>query len=245
VDTHTDGSALTRRTQLRARLQAIAATPGGRAWLAPRWPDGVPTFKQSDTHDDAQLDAIEAVVQQAEAHLAIPFGDHDLDQTAAPEPAAPSAAVIRPDWRRPADGRKLSDKAADRLRESVVSLENPVREWVSHRLAEAQANGRPVAVDRQHTERSKAVIRALVAAARCLDERWPDDEEYLRVLLAAALRSDVAQFPITALGAAFASLTLTEATRFADLLEAAYDGAEIPITFADDGTPMLVLDTAA
>ena len=234
-----------RRTQLRARLQTIAATPGGKQWLAPRWPDGVATFKQSDEHTDLELDAIEAVVQQAEAHLAIPFGDHDLDQPPAPEPAAPSAAVIRPDWRRPADGRKLSDKAANTLRDSVVSLENPVREWVSHRLAEAQANGRPVAIDRQHTERSKAVIRALVAAARCLDERWPDDEEYLRVLLAAALRSDVAQFPITALGAAFASLTLTEATRFAELLEAAYDGAEIPITFAEDGTPMLVLDTAA
>jgi len=249
INTHTDGSALTRRTQLRARLQAISATPGGKAWLAPRWPDGVPTFKQSDTHDAAQLDAIEAVVQQAEAHLAIPFGEHDMTPGVMPAPevvpATPTAPIARPDWRRPADGRKLSETASEKIRGSVLSLQPEVRTWVADRLNEAIAYGRPVVIDRQHTERSRAVIRSLVAASQCLHTHWDGDDDYLRILVAAALQTDVAQFPGISIGAAFASLTTDEATRFAQVLERALDGHDIAVTFADDGTARLVLDTAA
>lgn len=233
-----------RRTQLRARLQAIAAAEGGKQWMLQRWPEGVPTFKQSDTHSDAQLDAIEAVVQRAEAHLALPFGEHDMTPVETPAPA-PKAPVVRPDWRRPADGRKLDEAATEATRATVLNLPDEQGAWVSARLNEALAFGRPVVIDKQHTERSRAVIRALVAAVKCLHAHWEGDDDYLRVLVAAALRTDVAEFPGTSLGAGFASLTIDEATHFATVLEHALDGVDIPVTFADDGTARFVLDTAA
>ncbi len=59
------------------------------------------------------------------------------------------------------------------------------------------------------------------------------------------MQTDIAQFPGTALGAAFATLTIDEAQRFAQVLERALGGEDIPVTFADDGTARLVLDTAA
>ena len=242
ANTHTDGSALTRRNQLRARLQAIIACDGGVAWLRANWPAGVPTFKQSEHHDSTQLDIIEAVVRQAETQFSIGFGEHD--STPVPE-VVPVTPVARPDWRRPADGRKLSETASEKIRGSVLSLQPEVKTWVADRLNEAIAYGRPVVIERQHTERSRAVIRSLVAASQCLHTHWESDDDYLRILVAAALQTDVAQFPGTALGAAFASLTIDEATRFAQVLERAVTGTDIPITFADDGTARLVFDTAA
>jgi len=233
-----------RRTQLRARIQTVITADGGKAWLTARWPDNVPTFKQADTHTDTQLDEIEQVVTQAEAHFAIGFAPHDQTRPSEPAPT-PEPAPARTDWVRPADGRKLSDAATTRLRESIHSLEASVRDWLQQRLIEAQQTGRTIVIDGKQTERSRAIIRSIIAAARCIDSVWVGDEEYVRTLLAAALRSDSALFPTNTIGAAFASLTTTEATRFAELLEAAYDGADIPLTFADDGTPMLVLDAAA
>jgi hypothetical protein len=238
------GAVSGRRTQLRARIQSVLTVDGGKPWLTARWPDDVPTFKQSDTHTDEQLDAIEQIVTQAEAHFAIGFGDHDITRPSDPAPT-PASAPARPEWVRPADGRKLSDAAATRLRQSIRSLETSVQAWLQERLIEAQQTGRTIVIDGKQTERSKAIIRAIIAAARCIETVWVGDEEYVRTLLAAALRSDSALFPTNTIGAAFAALTITEAARFADLLEAAYDGAEIPLTFADDGTPLLVLDTAA
>jgi hypothetical protein len=242
ANTYAEGAVPGQRTQLRARLQAVIACDGGTAWLRGNWPAGVPTLKQSDHHDSAQLDAIEAVVRQAETQFSIAFGEHD----SAPVPeVVPVTPVTRPDWRRPADGRKLSEKANDAVRATVLGLPEEQCAWVADRLNEAIAYGRPVVIERQHTERSRAVIRSLVAASQCLHTHWEGDDDYLRILVAAALQTDVAQFPGTALGATFASLTTDEATRFADVLERAVTGTDIPITFADDGTARLVFDTAA
>ena len=240
-----EGAVPGQRTQLRARLQAVIACDGGATWLRTNWPVGVPTFKQSDDHDSAQLDTIEAVVRQAETQFSIAFGDHDITPDVMPSRQHDTTPVARPDWRRPADGRKLSETASEKIRGSVLSLQPEVRTWVADRLNEAIAHGRPVVIDRQHTERSKAVIRSLVAAAQCLHTHWSGDDDYLRILVSAALQTDVAQFSNVALGAAFASLTTDEATRFAQVLERAVTGTDIPITFADDGTARLVLDTAA
>jgi len=246
ANTYAEGAVPGQRTQLRARLQAIIACDGGTAWLRGNWPAGVPTFKQADHHDSTQLDAIEAVVRQAETQFSIGFGEHDMTPRVMPVPeVVPVAPVTRPDWRRPADGRKLSETASEKVRASVLSLQPEVRTWVADRLNEAIAYGRPVVIERQHTERSRAVIRSLVAASQCLHTHWEGDDDYLRILVAAALQTDVAQFPGTAIGAAFASLTIDEATRFAQVLERAVTGTDIPITFADDGTARLVLDTAA
>jgi hypothetical protein len=242
ANTYAEGAVPGQRTQLRARLQAVIACDGGATWLRANWPAGVPTLKQSDHHDSAQLDTIEAVVRQAETQFSIAFGEHD----SAPVPeVVPVTPVARPDWRRPADGRKLSEKANDAVRATVLGLPEEQCAWVAARLNEAIAYGRPVVNERQHTERSKAVIRSLVAASQCLHTHWEGDDDYLRILVAAALQTDVAQFGNVALGAAFASLTIDEATRFADVLERAVTGTDIPITFADDGTARLVLDTAA
>lgn len=242
ANTYAEGAAPGQRTQLRARLQAVIACDGGAAWLRTNWPAGVPTLKQSDHHDSAQLDAIEAVVVRAETEFSIAFGAADT----APVPdLAAAAPVVRPDWRRPADGRKLSEKANEAVRATVLGLPDEQCKWVAARLNEAIAHGRPIVNDRQHTERSRAVIRCLVAASQCLHTHWEGDDDYLRILVAAALQTDVAQFPGTAIGAAFASLTIDEATRFAQVLERAVTGTDIPITFADDGTARLVLDTAA
>ena len=245
ANTHAEGAVPGQRTQLRARLQAVIACDGGATWLRANWPAGVPTFKQSDDHDSAQLELIEAVVRQAETQFSIGFGDHDMTPNVMPSPQHDTTPVARPDWRRPADGRDLSETASEKVRGSVLSLPAEVRTWVADRLNEAIAHGRPVVIERQHTERSKAVIRSLVAASQCLHTHWEGDDDYLRILVSAALQTDVAQFSNVALGAAFASLTTDEATRFAQVLERAVAGTDIPITFADDGTARIVLDTAA
>lgn len=243
VGTYTEGAALARRTQLRARLQAIIACDGGVAWLRGNWPAGVPTLKQSDTHTTGQFDLIEAVVVRAETEFSIPFGEQDT----APVPeVARVAKVVRPDWHRPDDGLKLNESDRQAARAVVLVLPDEERSWVAARLNEALIYGRPVVnIDLEHTERSRLILRALAAASQCLHLHWDGDEEYLRILVAAALRTDVAQFPGTAIGAAFASLTIEEATRFTTILEHARDGVDIPVTFADDGTARLVLDTAA
>ena len=43
--------------------------------LAPRWPEGVPTLRQSTEHTAEQLGAIEAVLDIVEGHLRLPFAD--------------------------------------------------------------------------------------------------------------------------------------------------------------------------
>jgi len=210
--------------------------------LRANWPADVPTLKQSEHHDSTQLNTIEAVVVGAETEFSIPFGEQD----SAPVPEVVRVAkVVRPDWRRPDDGLGLNEEDRQAARAVVLVLPDEQRSWVAARVSESVTYGRPVFINLKYTERSRAILRALTAAAQCLHMHWDGDEEYMRILVAAALQTDVAQFPGTSIGAAFASLTLDEATRFTQVLERALLGNDIPVTFADDGTARLVFDTAA
>lgn len=232
------------RDALTARVRRIMGTDGGKAWLRNNWPAGIPTLKASDTHTPEQLETISNALDGAERDLGLGFRSDEITAPAITEQVSP-APVIRPDWRRPADGRKLGEKANQQLRDSVGHLEQPVKALVVAWLRDAQACGRPIVIDKQHTERSRAVIGCMVAAARWLDTHLDGDEEYLKLVVGAALDTDAAAFPITALGAAFASLTRTEADALALIIEQACDGAAVPVTFDDSGTPRLRLDTAA
>lgn len=226
------------------RIRRISAADGGRAWLKLHWPAGMPTLKQSLEHSVADLAVIARLCDDAERDLALPFTDADITRDPAPDTSTP-APVARPDWRRPADGRKLSKAATDSLRTSLQTLETPVRHLVSAWMRDAEANGRPVIVDKQHTERSQAVIACMVTCARWLDEQLDGDEDYLRLVVAAALDSDIAAFPATALGAAFASLSKPEAQALTGIVERAQQGEPVPVTFDDTGHARLRLDTAA
>lgn len=228
------------RQNLTLRVRAISATDAGKAYLRRHWPVDVPTLKQSDRHTDHELAIIAALCDAAERDLALPFNEHDITRLDEPTAAPVKAAPVRSEWVRPADGRKLGDKGVAKVRSSIDTLDDETRQRVLGWLTEAQANGRAVLLEGKHTERSQAVIACMVACAT-----WTDDTEFLAILLAATLRTDAAAFPVTALGAAFASLTTDEAHNLTRIVERAQQGEPVPVTFADDGAPRLVLDDAA
>jgi hypothetical protein len=65
-----------RREWLIGRVRhLIGEFPNAARDLAQRWPVGVPTFKASDAHTCAQIDAIAEVLQQVEGAHRIPFAD--------------------------------------------------------------------------------------------------------------------------------------------------------------------------
>jgi hypothetical protein len=66
----------TRRDWLVAEVRRIVAEypDAGRA-LAQHWPSGVPTFKQSDSHTDEQLEQIARVVENVNKQYRLPFPD--------------------------------------------------------------------------------------------------------------------------------------------------------------------------
>lgn len=230
------------REQLANRIRTISDLPGGKDWLRLHWPTDIPTLKKSADHTVDQLTRLEQLCADAERDLALPFTDNDRTRTV-PAPAVDTPVVARPDWVRPDDGPALDDRQAAALKAEVNSLPPDVRAFIATVFRDAQANGRPITVDRQHTERSKAISRAAATAAACLHDRWRHDTDYLRVLLAAAIGCDPNSFPATVTGAAFATLTIDQANTLAHAFEQAYNGDEIGVTFATDGTPCLVLDT--
>lgn len=66
-----------RRQRLLARVKALAAIPDALKLLASSWPTGIPTFKQSDSHTDEQLDLIAMTLSIIEAQHNLPFTDPD------------------------------------------------------------------------------------------------------------------------------------------------------------------------
>jgi hypothetical protein len=230
------------RHQLVDRIRTISQHPNGRAWLRLHWPADIPTLKQSDRHNPHELAIIAALAADAERDLNLPFNQHDIGDVATPEPSATTPRATKPEWARPSDGRRLSDNATTQLRADINSVEEPALTLVKRWLADAQAHGRPVVINRQHTERSRAVIGAMVAVARYA----ATDHDLIPILLAATLNADPFTFPCNTPGAGFATLTRSQADLLRRLAEQAVEqpGTEIPVTFADNGTPRLVLDAA-
>jgi hypothetical protein len=62
------------REWLQVRVRACGAVPAARAALSRRWPAGVAPLRASTDHSDADLAAIERVLDDVEAAHSIPFG---------------------------------------------------------------------------------------------------------------------------------------------------------------------------
>lgn len=77
--------ATSRRTFLVGRITALRdEDPSTLEVLAERWPDGVPTFRQTETHSQEELDLIALAVSSVEADRRAPFGPLDPGDEAVP-----------------------------------------------------------------------------------------------------------------------------------------------------------------
>lgn len=230
----TTAAASPARQHLEQRIARIRDTDGGLNWLRNNWPADIPTLKQSDRHNPHELQIIARVCDDADKALSLPFADHDIVKVE-PDPAGPIARPATVEWMRPKEGRKASQARVTAIRQQLNDLDDDQRNWLRNVMDEARACGRDIVPNGEHTERSVAICTALLGLSK-----HHDDPDFVRLLLAAALDSDGAEQPTVSVGMSAGTLTLKQATDLATAL-----GTEVPVTFADDGRPRLVLDTAA
>lgn len=229
-------STAAKRFALNVRAATLKAThPDAAKWVAARWPAGVPPLKGDAPLTDADLDAIDGVLTQAEAHFAAPFGDHDVTL---PTPTAkPVEPPQRATWQRPEEGPTIHDDEVAELRASIKRLPGTASARVQRWLGDAQANGRKVMPDDgKHTMRSQTIIQAMANCA--LVDDFVGDDEFLRVVLAATLGTDAALFGNVSIGACFGSLTIAEAERLRLVAERYFDG-KVTVGFDSSGAAVL------
>jgi hypothetical protein len=224
---------------LTARAARLRDVDGASAWLAARWPDGVPGV--SKITDPAHVEAVTRLIGQAEAQFAVPFAP-DLDATReTPSNTMPVGGDKPPAavWQRPDDGGPADPAAIEVLRRNAGNLPKDLQALMSAWGAQALRAGRDIVTGDGHTVRSFEVLRAIVNAAMVLADKWGHDDELLRLHLAAALGDEAVTQPSIEVGAAFASLSIDEARALAAAFEHAYDAGSA-VGFDNDGRPVLV-----
>jgi hypothetical protein len=214
--------------ELLERARALSAhRSDATAWCQQRWPEGCPRLTEPLT--GAQRDAVAALLDEAETYFSAPFNPQPQA-----EPIDLRPSVERQEWQRPRDGAEVD---AESMRAEMARLAEHWPElvaWCQAIFGEARACGRAIVVDRRHTERSYAIMRALIAVGRYADL----DDELVRQLLAATLGTDGALHPVVSVGQCFGSLTIDEANRLAEVAERCA-GGRITIAFDLEGAPAL------
>lgn len=218
VDTPTPAS---KRDELLERVKAVKATSTKAVEdLALFWPDQVPTFKGSPDHTDAELAAIERVLERIEANHSIPF--------LVPPYMAPTLAEEMPkpapvtQWIAPDEGTTISDSEYDAIRHMAAEAPEVLDQW----HAEAMAAKRPFTLKGQRSTRRAEIITAAIETATYLyDERSTDLVD--AALLAVAGIDRQAGMTV---GAALGSLSITEARRLGELARAFGAGEVQPMT---------------
>lgn len=193
-----------------------------REELARRWPLGVPTFRQSDSHTDAQLDAIAEMIGNV---------DWSISDAAAAAAARVEAGLVgtvsideveRTLWQPPDEGASLDAETVDAITATIQTLDKVTLAQVNDWAREANSAQRPFSLSREEwrTQRRFEIMRAAIALS-------PYEPDVQRAALGFVMGDEVQ--PTVTVGAALGSLTISEATRLALLAESI--GTTIGVTY--------------
>lgn len=209
------------RTMTRERLETIrdAGHLGDVAW-----PEGVPTLKAGGPITLAQAVDVDEALSYVEKLHELPF--HPGGGPAGAVTPKPRTTRRRP---KADEGAEVTHNDIGMLNARAALLTPTARTWVGAITDAAGRKGRPIRLTGDQgrpTERRLAIGNALLSLAE------HDDDELVRVMLAAAMSTEVQ--PAHDLGEAFGSLTIAEAHRLA-AIAAALDERRLTVTFDASG----------
>lgn len=209
----------------------ITYSPAAMETLARRWPEGVPTFKQTDDFSVEQLDQIVEVLTAIEAEHGMPFGFPDPTVQLVPAHVEPLASV-RPKAPVIDEGPDVADEEVDKLRTVLTELTAERVAVINHITAAAANAGVSLSVRQRPSSRRLNIAYMLVG----LSEFDLD--------IAAAIVGYVTPCTVDTIGVVCGALTKNEATTVARITEALNAGA-LSLAFEGDGTPVLRGDLSA
>lgn len=211
-----DASSIDRSELVDAARALVAAGHG--ATLARRWPDGVPGLGTEHEHTAAELAAIAAVVLDLNKRESMPFTALEVT------PGDPSELAPRDDPPHTTtvdiDGNPVTVDARDALNDRFSRLSADAQAVVLTVREQMPAWTTVAGVPPR--ERHWCIMRALVLWAGV----WDDD--IVRDIVAAVCGDEGVRQPGIEIGAAFAALTIDQATDLADMAQRVLDGTHRP-----------------
>lgn len=207
---------LTRRDQVIERLKALKGIDERwPAWVAARWPEGVPTLASKAIFGPKDYARLDEVISAAEAEAAAPFVPLPDGEEAQPAPCVPvaetqqdRAASMGEPWPPEFDdGGHVDDDDVAAMLARLNALTGPGRAWAQAKLLEARDAGVKISLRESRTTRACEISRALASWA----ETWGDDDQLVRHALVHVVGDDRVQ-PAWPTGAVLGALGVDEAT---------------------------------
>jgi len=251
---------LTRRQAILARLTALPDAQKAR--IKERWPEGLPSLKSDHQHTEAELDVIEALIEQ---HTQPRQFERDMatlarpkENESCPEPSATanSAAIGSASTASSGDqppttmaspptdpaiatatntdeGHLVSDAEVAKLREEFEALDVAEKLWLSVIGQQCKRAGYPLNLDMGPTRRRWSIGTALIRLA-CLGvgSNKSDEHEQTVRALLGIVMGEEIQ-PAVVTGSAVAKLTIDEAERLIALAEA-MNGPDAEVSFTTE-----------
>jgi hypothetical protein len=182
-------------------------TDDQRRSIKAHWP-GVPSLRSQWEHTDAELDVIEACIEDHTRPRR-----HELDMATL---AGPPPDVSVPD-----EGPDVADEDVAALRAQFDRLDVAEKRWLSSTGAQCKAAGYRVNLGAGPTRRRWSIGTAMLHCARLGVGTDDTHEATVRAMVGVVVGEEIQ--PAVPLGTAFAALTIGEAERLAVLARAADD----------------------
>jgi hypothetical protein len=213
------------REWIRGRVVEIIAN-GNESQLAFVWPPGVPTLASGHAITIAQGEQIARAVSEVEKTHGLPFPD------LAPSVVAAASSTLQRSERRPPppEGAMVTDAAVYELARYLSTMGAEAQAWTLAIVEDASAAGRPIRLTTNlglQSERRLMIFNALIS----LSDHASD--ELARALVTIAIGYEMR--PENNLGDWIGSLTVSEATRLAQLAQAINAG-QLVAHWGDDAT---------
>lgn len=203
------------------RGRKLMADPRAKQMLANGWPDGVARPADSAGWTAANLNAVCAVLNDAEAAIGAPFPDDDPAILRVVAPVIPPPPVELP----AVNGGNGDEVGADVLAaaaQDALTLPPERTAMVKPWKAAARRQGRPW--PSASTQRGYLINFAALA---CLRHLWDDDEPEALVRAAMSMAIDTDVQPSWTTGAVFGSLSAAEAQRLERIASAFTEDTDV------------------
>ena len=151
------------RADLLTRVQAIKDA-GHVAELAAVWPDGVPTFKNSDKQTNSQLAAIRTAIEQIERQFELPFLD-----TATPAKPKPATKRKTSAKQTVDDSQPVDSATVNALRKHIKSLPEDQQKLIAAWAKQASQAGNSISLSANPSTRRFEIARLMITLAACDD----------------------------------------------------------------------------
>lgn len=192
---------------LLGRIDAIKADEAAFLALRTLWPAGVPTQKDAAQWTAAHVEAITAVVVIVERDHSMPFMPEPFEKPAT------TLNVAEPEPAVDVEGPRNEVLAAI-LQDRITALPQEARDVLNGWAFEANASGSALSLKQLPSERRCQIVRICVAALDTVD----DINDKMRGFLELNLGAERVQPGFTT-GAVLGSLTLSEASRLAEIID--------------------------